>query len=98
MPLFLLALALVRGLPAVLHRGRLGTGRTVAAGLLQATSLPFIVAAVAIRRELGAPSSATAAALIAAGPVSVLCFPAIALALLRGRPSVQPQLIEGATS
>jgi hypothetical protein len=41
---------------------------------------------------------AGAAALIAAGLVSVLCFPAIALALLRGQPSVQPEVIEGATS
>jgi Kef-type K+ transport system membrane component KefB len=97
-PLFLLALVLVRGMPAVLYRGRLGIRRTLAAGLLQATSLPFIVAAVAIGQELGALSSATAAALIAAGLVSVLCFPAIALALLRGQPSVQPHVIEGATS
>jgi Kef-type K+ transport system membrane component KefB len=98
-PLFLLALVLVRGMPALLYRGRLGARRTVAAGLLQATSLPFIVAAVAIGQRLGALSPATAAALIAAGLVSVLCFPAIALALLRSpAPSVQPQLTEGATS
>jgi Kef-type K+ transport system membrane component KefB len=37
-PLFLLALVAVRGLPAVLYRRRLGTRRTVAAGLLQAPS------------------------------------------------------------
>jgi Kef-type K+ transport system membrane component KefB len=98
-PLFLLALVLVRGVPAVLYRGRLGTRRTVAAAFLQATSLPFIVAAVAIGQELGALSPATGAALIAAGLVSVLFFPAIALALLRSpTPSVQPQLTEGATS
>jgi hypothetical protein len=55
---------------------------------------------VAIGQELGALSPATAAALIAAGLVSVLFFPAIALALLRSRPSVQPQLTttEGGTS
>jgi hypothetical protein len=89
----------VRGVPAVLYRGRLGTRRTLAAGFLQATSLPFIVAAVAIGQELGALSPAAAAALIAAGLVSVLFFPAIALALLRSpAPSVQPQLTEGATS
>jgi hypothetical protein len=58
------------------------------------------VAAVAIGQELGALSPATAAALIAAGLVSVLFFPAIALALLRGQPSGQPQLTttEGGTS
>lgn len=91
-PVFLLALVVVRGLPAVLYRRRLGTRRTVAAGLLQATSLPFVVAAVAIGQELGALSAATGAALIAAGLVSVLFFPAIALAVLRGgeRQQVQP--------
>jgi Kef-type K+ transport system membrane component KefB len=54
-PLFLLALLLVRGLPAVLYRRRVGARQTVAAGLLQATSLPFIVAAVAIGQN-SAPS------------------------------------------
>jgi Kef-type K+ transport system membrane component KefB len=91
-PLFVLALVLVRGVPAILYRGRLGTRRTIAAGFLQATSLPFIVAAVAIGEELGALSAATGAALIAAGLVSVLFFPAIALAVLRstGGPAQEP--------
>lgn len=88
-PLFLVALVAVRGLPAVLYRRRLGTRRTVAAGLLQATSLPFIVASVAIGEELGVLSPATGAALVAAGLVSVLVFPAVALAVLRGAP-VEP--------
>jgi Kef-type K+ transport system membrane component KefB len=83
-PLFLLALVLVRGLPAALYQPRLGTRRTVAAAFLQATSLPFIVASVAIGERLGALSPATGAALIAAGLVSVLFFPAVALGLLRG--------------
>lgn len=86
-PLFLVALMAVRGLPAVLYRRRLGTRRTVAAGLLQATSLPFIVASVAIGEELGVLSPATGAALVAAGLVSVLVFPAVALAVLRGAPA-----------
>jgi Kef-type K+ transport system membrane component KefB len=82
-PLFLLALVLVRGLPAVLYRRRLGTRNTVAAALLQATSLPFIVASVAIGQELGVLSAASGAALVAAGLVSVLVFPSAALAVLR---------------
>jgi hypothetical protein len=41
---------------------------------------------VAIGERLGALSPATGAALIAAGLISVLFFPAIALGLLRGRP------------
>jgi Kef-type K+ transport system membrane component KefB len=87
-PLFLLALVLVRGLPAGLYRRRLGTRGAVAAGLLQATSLPFVVAAVAIGRELGVLSPATGAALVAAGLVSVLLFPSAALAALNGAPAV----------
>src|SRR5215469_16628481 len=44
-PLFLLALLVVRGLPAILYRSALARTRNVAAvGLLQATSLPFIAA------------------------------------------------------
>jgi Kef-type K+ transport system membrane component KefB len=83
-PLFLLALVLVRGLPAVLYRRRMGARDTIAAGLLQATSLPFVVAAVAIGQELGVLSPATGAALIAAGLASVLLFPSAALAVLNG--------------
>jgi Kef-type K+ transport system membrane component KefB len=86
-PLFLLALVLVRGVPAVLYRARLGTRRTIAAAFLQATSLPFIVAAVAIGERLHALMPATGAALVAAGLVSVLFFPAIALGLLRSTPA-----------
>jgi Kef-type K+ transport system membrane component KefB len=85
-PLFLLALVVARGLPAAPYRTRLGARQTVAAAFLQATSLPFIVASVAIGERLGALSPATGAALIAAGLISVLFFPAIALGLLRGRP------------
>lgn len=83
-PLFLAALFAARALPALLYRPRLGNRRTVAAAFLQATSLPFIVAAVQIGERLGALAPASGAALIAAGLVSVLFFPAIALALLRG--------------
>jgi Kef-type K+ transport system membrane component KefB len=83
-PLFLLALLLVRGLPAVLYRSDLGTRKTVVAGLLQATSLPFIVAASMIGQDLGLITEASAAALIAAGLLSVVIFPVLGLSLLRG--------------
>ncbi|HYY80025.1 MAG TPA: cation:proton antiporter [Actinomycetes bacterium] len=82
-PLFLFALLLVRGLPAWLYRPRIGTGRTVVAALLQATSLPFIVAAAQIGMELGKLDQATGAALVAAGLLSVLLFPLAALTVLR---------------
>jgi Kef-type K+ transport system membrane component KefB len=86
-PLFLVALLAVRGLPALLYRGMIGTRQTIAAGLLQATSLPFIVAASMIAVELGSLDDATAAALIAAGLLSVLLFPLAALTVLRPAPA-----------
>jgi Kef-type K+ transport system membrane component KefB len=86
-PVFLAALVVVRGLPALLYRGLVGGRRSAVAGLLQATSLPFIVAASAIGQELGLLTGAQAAGLIAAGLLSVLLFPVAALALLRARPA-----------
>ena len=87
-PLFLLALLVVRGLPAVLYRSALPSIRDVAAvGLLQATSLPFIVAATTIGLQVHAIRPANAAALVAAGLFSVIIFPIVSLQLLR--PSAQ---------
>ena len=82
-PLFLAALLLVRGLPALLYRPLVGGRRAVAAGLLQATSLGFIVVGAELGTELGLISGATGAALIAAGLLSVLLFPLTALLVLR---------------
>jgi len=82
-PLFLLALLLVRGIPALLYRPLTDTRRTIVAGLLQAISLPFIVAASQIGMELGLLTKATGAALITAGLLSVILFPITALTLLR---------------
>jgi len=81
-PLFLAALLAVRGLPALLYRGTVGTREVTAAALLQATSLPFIVAATQIGMELGLITQANGAALIAAGLLSVLIFPLAALQIL----------------
>src|SRR5215472_15869212 len=77
-PVFLLALLVVRGLPALIGLRANGTRATLALGLLQATSLPFIVTATQIGVTLGKITPVTAAAL-----VSVLIFPLIALTLLR---------------
>jgi Kef-type K+ transport system membrane component KefB len=85
-PIFLAALVVVRGIPAVLYRRRLGARRAAIAGLMQSTSLPFIVAATAIGQELGLVDAAGSAALIGAGLLSVLLFPLIALTLLRRTP------------
>jgi Kef-type K+ transport system membrane component KefB len=82
-PLFLLALLLVRALPALLYRPLLDRREMLVAGLLQATSLPFLVAATAIGRELDLIGAGEAAALVGAGLLSVLVFPAAGLVLLR---------------
>jgi Kef-type K+ transport system membrane component KefB len=89
-PMFLLALLVVRGLPAVLYRKTVGPRGAVATGLLQATSLPFLVLAVAIGRGLGEISAETGAALVSAGLLSVIIFPIVALALLKRMPREQP--------
>ena len=50
-PLFLLAIYVARGLPAVLYVRLFGATRTVIAGVLQSTSLTFVVAATEIGRR-----------------------------------------------
>lgn len=82
-PLFLAALLVVRGVPALLSIRVLGTRSGLAVALLQATSLPFIVTATQIGVETGLMAPVTAAALVCAGLLSVLLFPAVALLLLR---------------
>src|SRR4051794_25948604 len=83
LPLFLAALVLVRGVPALVYHRLLARRELIVAGLLQATSLPFLVAATAIGRELGLVDAGEVAALVGAGLLSVLLFPAAGLALLR---------------
>lgn len=85
MPVFVAALLVVRGVPVLLFRRELSARETVAAGLLQATSLPFLVTATMIGVETGLMSGVNAAALVSAGVVSVLIFPLVSLGLLRGR-------------
>jgi Kef-type K+ transport system membrane component KefB len=82
-PLFLLAIYLARGLPALVYVRLLGRSRSVIAGVLQATSLPFIVAATQIGLQLGVVTRASAAGLVAAGLLSVVISPALGLMLLR---------------
>ena len=82
-PAFLLAILLVRGLPALLYRRFVGGQATLAAGLLQATSLTFVVVAAHVGQRLDIISEATAAAIVGAGLLSVMIFPGTALALLR---------------
>ena len=87
-PLFLLAIYLARALPALVYVRLLGRSRSIIAGVLQATSLPFIVAATQIGLQLGVVTRASAAGLVAAGLLSVVISPALGLMLLRRE---QPQ-------
>lgn len=81
LPAVLAALAIVRAGPALLYRRRLGTRPALAAGLLQATTLTFPVVVAEVGQSLGLLDPATAAALLGAALLSVLLFPALALAL-----------------
>jgi Kef-type K+ transport system membrane component KefB len=90
-PVFLAALLVVRGVPALVYRRLLDGRHTAIAGIMQATSLPFIVAATAIGMDLGLIDAAASAALIGAGLLSVLLFPLAGLVLLkRSDATVEP--------
>ena len=85
-PIFLAALLLARGLPGVLYRPFSARGgQLVAGGLLQATSLSIPVVAGQIGVDLGLIRPTNYVALVAAGLLSVIVFPLVSLALLRGR-------------
>ena len=95
-PVFLVALLLVRGLPALLYVRVVGRTHAIAAGFMQATSLTFIVVATVIGVQTGHQRTSTAAALVVAGLLSVVIYPPIALRMLisPGRPDrpVSPAL------
>jgi len=95
-PIFLVALVVVRGLPALLYRGAVPDKRIPVAMLMQATSLPFIVAATQIGLSLDVVTPANAAALVAAGLLSVVFFPAASLVLLR-RGAQPPSVVASAS-
>ena len=85
-PLFLLALLVVRGLPALLYRRATGTRHAAAAGLLQATTLTFVIVATQIGLATGKITPTAAASLLAAGLLSAALFPAGAQRLLPRAP------------
>ncbi len=81
-PLLVLAIVIVRGGPALfLYRSQVGTRPAIAVGFLQSATLTFPVVVAEIGLSLKLLSQASAAALIGAALLSVLLFPAIALAL-----------------
>ncbi len=81
-PLFFVMLLLARGLPVLVLRRDLTRAELLPSALLQATSLSFIVVATQIGVELGELKPINAASLVAAGMLSVLLFPVVALKLL----------------
>ena len=93
-PLLVVAILIVRGGPALfLYRAQLGTRPAIAVGFLQSATLTFPVVVAEIGLSLNLLSQSTAAALIGAALISVLLFPAIALAL---RPWTTPVAQHGA--
>jgi len=87
-PLFLIALLAVRGLPALLYRRSTGIQHAAAAGLLQATTLTFVIVATEIGLAAGKLTATVAAALVAAGLLSAALFPAGAERLLTRVPGL----------
>jgi len=101
-PLFLAILLAVRGLPVLVLRRDLTRAELLPSALLQATSLSFIVVAAQIGVAVHELKPINAASLIAAGMLSVLLFPALALRLLardgaHARPGAEPdeRAVEG---
>jgi Kef-type K+ transport system membrane component KefB len=88
-PVFLAALYLIRGVPALLYRSVIGARLTLAAAVLQATTLSFVLIASQIGEQLGLITPDTTAALTAAALLSVLINPILAVTLLDGAP-VEP--------
>jgi Kef-type K+ transport system membrane component KefB len=82
-PMFLALLLVVRGVPILLLDRDLGRRLAFAAALLESTSLSFIVVATTLGLELGQITRVNATALVAAGMMSALVFPALAGAYLR---------------
>jgi Kef-type K+ transport system membrane component KefB len=95
LPLFLVALLVLRGTTAQLSApsGSSVRDRT-ALGLLAATGLPIIVAVTAIGVDQKMIDTGTAAALVGAGMLSVLLFPLLGM-LIRGDAArlVDPALV-----
>jgi Kef-type K+ transport system membrane component KefB len=91
-PMFLVLLLVIRGLPALLLKREIGRGSVIPAALLQATSLSFIVVGTQIGVTTGELRPINAASMIAAGMLSVLIFPALALVGLRKQPRDESQV------
>ncbi|NYD66514.1 cation:proton antiporter [Agromyces atrinae] len=90
-PIFLVLLLVVRGLPSMLSAPPGATGRDrTSLALFGATGLPIIVAVTAIGVDAGEVAAGTAAALVGAGMLSVLIFPLVALLIRRPTATAKP--------
>lgn len=88
-PIFLIALLVIRGSAAQLSAPPGASARDRAAlGLLAATGLPIIVAVTAIGVDQDMIDTGTAAALVGAGMLSVLLYPLIGMTLRGDRAEV----------
>jgi Kef-type K+ transport system membrane component KefB len=86
---FFVLFLVVRGLPALLfYRRDLPMRGRVQLMLLTATALPMLVALAKIGLESGTMLPQNAAALVGAGVLSVIVFPAVAVSL--GRSGARP--------
>jgi Kef-type K+ transport system membrane component KefB len=81
-PLFLLALLVVRAVPALAYVRLIGKRAAASAGLMQATTLTFVIVATQIGTASGQISRSSGAALLAAGLLSATLFPSLAVKLL----------------
>lgn len=89
-PVFLAALLIARGLPALLYRPLLTARRqVVTAGLLQATSLSIPIVGGSIGVDLGLIRPENYVALVAAGLISVIAFPITASVLTAPAPKLE---------
>ncbi|MCI2958271.1 cation:proton antiporter [Agromyces atrinae] len=90
-PIFLVFLLVVRGIPSMLSAPPGATGRDrTSLALFGATGLPIIVAVTAIGVDAGEVAAGTAAALVGAGMLSVLIFPLVALLIRRPTAPAKP--------
>lgn len=94
-PILMLLLLVVRGLPSMLAAPPGAPARErLAVALLGATGLPIIVAVTAIGVDEGVLSPAVAAALVGAGMLSVLLFPLAGMALRGVAPDTPVERVE----
>ncbi|HEY3880004.1 MAG TPA: cation:proton antiporter [Trebonia sp.] len=85
---FFLLLLIIRGLPSlVIYRRALPLRKRIEMTFITATALPLLVALAEIGLQDGKMLPSNAAALVGAGALSVLVYPAIAAALARKAPA-----------